>query len=113
MTNLAEVLGDAERSELHRRNLISIIEERGGLDALGNDGVLKGVLLFWDDVSTFHGRPSNFPCYRSATTISNPSFPPSAKLIATLSQGFQRLEHENPMPRDVIALLVRLSQQHK
>lgn len=95
LASLARFLGDLKTYETHRRNMQQMVRSRGGLSALGHDGLVKCVLQQYDSFWVFEtegiplfsdSRPEHIPVY--------PAFPLSEDLreiFVKLPAGFQSL----------------------
>jgi len=95
LASLSRFLGDLGAYETHRHNMRELVRVRGGMDALGNDGLTKCVLQQYDSFWVFEtegtplfsdSRPEHIPVY--------PAFPLSEDLrdiFTRLPAGFQSL----------------------
>ena len=112
LAQLAAVLGDIESHKVHRQMVRKMVDERGGLDALGYGGLVKCVLLQWDSFWTFttngqqlfsKPQPQPGPVY--------PAFPLDSEMrqmFNKLPHGFQNLIFKGRISCGMIELLGRV-----
>lgn len=112
LAQLAAVLGDFESHETHRQMVRRMVDQRGGLEALGHGGLLKCVLLQWDSFWAFTAggqplfsrpQPQPIPVY--------PAFPLNVEVRQTfnkLPHGFQTLIFKGRISYGMIEILSRV-----
>lgn len=110
LASLARLLGDLNGYETHRKSMRSMVSSRGGLDALGHNGLVKCTLLQWDSfwvfetqgTPLFSDRPPHIPVY--------PAFPLSPdirELFVKIPVGFQSLVMKGKISVELIEILSR------
>lgn len=111
LASLARLLGDLKGYETHKRSMRSMVSLRGGLDALGHNGLVKCTLLQWDSFWVFEtqgtplfseSRPSHIPVY--------PAFPLSPdirEIFVKIPVGFQSLVMKGKISVELIEILGR------
>ncbi|EXJ53632.1 uncharacterized protein A1O5_13083 [Cladophialophora psammophila CBS 110553] len=111
--HMASGFGDLEAFRMHRRGIKTMIESRGGLDALGLDGMLKcSVLQFeswwthiYRDISVFaSSKPSYNPVYLVAPYSAETLF-----LLSSLPPGFRRLAKQGKLATDILTVLSNIA----
>ncbi|KAK5956614.1 hypothetical protein OHC33_002100 [Knufia fluminis] len=112
LASLARFLGDIGAYEMHRRSMRAMVRSRGGLCALGHDGLVKCVLQQYDSFWVFEtegtplfsdSRPEHIPVY--------PAFPLSEDLrevFMKLPAGFQSLVLKGKMSVELCNVLGRV-----
>lgn len=112
--NLARFLGDTESYKTHRRNMQEMVKSRGGLDQLGDQGLVKCALMQYDTFWIFEpngtalfpdARPEHIPVY--------PAFPLSSDLrevFVKLPVGFQSLILKGKISVELIDVLGRAAE---
>lgn len=95
LANLARFQGQAKAYDVHRRSLKNMVFSRGGLDKLGDDGLVAASVSQWDSFWTIQKDVSPlFPAGRAIHTPVYPAFPLSNDLRDTFLNipiGFQSL----------------------
>lgn len=113
LASLARFLGDLTSYTQHKDKMRSMVASRGGLDALGHEGLVKCTLLQWDSFWVFEtrgtplfsdARPEHIPVY--------PVFPLSADLreiFIKVPVGFQSLIMKGKISVELIEVLGRMA----
>ena len=112
LASLARFLGDLSAYEMHRRSMREMVRSRGGLGALGHDGLAKCVLQQYDSFWVFEteGTPL-FSDSRLEHTPVYPAFPLSEDLreiFIKLPAGFQSLVLKGKVSVDLCNVLGRV-----
>jgi len=112
LASLSRFLGDLDAYQMHRRSMREMVRVRGGLDALGHDGIVKCVLQQYDSFWVFEtdgtplfsdSRPEHIPVY--------PAFPLSEDLreiFTKLPAGFQSLILKGKVSVELFDVLGRM-----
>lgn len=111
LASLARFLGDLTSYMKHKDKMRSMVASRGGLNALGHEGLVKCALLQWDSFWVFEtrgtplfsdARPEHIPVY--------PAFPLSTDLreiFVKIPVGFQSLIMKGKISVELIEVLGR------
>ena len=110
---LARAYGDLAGFEVHKTNLAILVKQRGGLDGLGYDGLLKACCLQWGSFWDLDGAQKIFP---DGPIIEPPKYPESPispslrKKTSALPRGFELLASAYTLPIDLIEILSRIAE---
>ena len=109
---LARAQGDASGFGIHAKNLAILVRERGGVNQLGYQGLLKSCVLQFDGFFAADSSQTMFPEGRELTppVYPDPLMPPSfRKKVSELPLGFEHLALSGKVPLDLIEILERLA----
>jgi hypothetical protein len=98
--------------DLHKRNIAKVVADRGGLQQLPDDSMLKGYLLHYDVFWAMETGKTMFPGHRREYEQRYPIHPFPSELwssITKLPAGFQKLVTECVICFDILSILSRLT----
>lgn len=112
--NLARFLGDTHAYNAHRHSMKEMVRSRGGLDELGDNGMVKCALMQYDTFWVFKPEETAlFPDARPEHIAVYPAFPLSQDLrdvFVKLPIGFQSLIVKGKISVELIEVLGRAAE---
>jgi len=112
--NLARLLGDTQAYKTHRQNMKDMVQSRGGLDELGDGGMVKCALMQYDTFWIFEPEGTAlFPAARPEHVPVYPAFPLSQDLrevFMKLPVGFQSLVLKGKISVELVEVLGRAAE---